>query len=64
MINYIKNDFRRVREAWGYLVGKEIPVGMFIPYYIVVGILTLPITLLMWIYYKIKIKRLMKEWEA
>lgn len=58
MINYIKNDFRSVRDSLGYFLGKVIPLWIAIPYYVIVGIIALPFVPFVWVWYKIQMKRL------
>ena len=64
MINYIKNDFNNVRAALSCMFGKNIPVGIVIPYYIIVGLLTLPLSLvaiIVWKIIQIRIKKINGE---
>jgi hypothetical protein len=56
MINWIKRDFITVREALGYLVKKEVPMGIAVLYYVILGIITLPLALILWPIYKIYTK--------
>ena len=58
IINFIKKDFVNVRANLSYVRGRNIPLGIFIPYYIIIGFFTLPMTPFVWLYYKIKIKRI------
>lgn len=60
MINYIKGDFWRVKEASEEVLGRHIPLWVFTPYYIIVGLLALPILPIVWLVYTIKFKRMMK----
>ena len=67
MIKFIKRDFRSVKEALGFMIGKDVPVGIAILYYIIVGLIALPLMPFIWIYYLIemrKIRKIMKEYEA
>jgi len=67
MIAFIKRDFRRVHEALNLWTGKQVPMGLFVLYYI----LMLPVALLLTpyaIYVVIKqnqaMKKIFKDWEA
>ena len=67
MINFIKNDFRSVREALGYLVRREVPVGIAILYYVIVVAFTMILAPFIWIgcmitvkHYERKLKRMME----
>lgn len=57
MINFIKNDFRSVREAMNYLVNRKVPLGIVILYYVVAGLLLLPLAPFVWLIYKIQLRR-------
>jgi hypothetical protein len=59
MINWIKRDFSSVREAWGYLLHREIPIGIAILYYVIIGCITIPLTPLIWVINKIYMKILL-----
>lgn len=43
IITFIKNDFVNVREHLSYKFGRKIPLGIYLPYYIIVGLIVLPI---------------------
>jgi len=51
MLKRLRNDYNRTREALDHLVGKHVPLGIFILYYIIM----LPIGLLLLIPLKIYI---------
>lgn len=61
MIKFIKNDYKRVIEALGYLVGRKIPFGIGLLYYIIVGAIALPFMPFAWLYCKIRIMRFDRE---
>lgn len=64
VINYFKNDFGKTKDAWQFILNREIPNGVYIPMYIVMGILVLPLTpfvLLFVLYSKIRINMLLKK---
>lgn len=50
MIKFIKNDYKQVIEALGYLVGRKIPFGIGLLYYIIVGAIALPFVPLVYIW--------------
>lgn len=65
MIKHIKNDYKNVTEALGYVVGRKIPLGIGILYYIIVGAIMLPFMPFIWIYYKLyllKVKRYLNKY--
>ena len=64
MINFIKNDYRRVKGYLEYSIGKKIPNGIVLSYYIIVGAIVLPFIpfIKVWCNYEIKkMEREMKE---
>ena len=63
MINFIKNDFKRTRNGLNELTGKEVPLGIFVIYYVVVGLLVLPLYPFVRLYIYLKFKKLIKELE-
>ena len=63
MIKFIKNDYRNVTEALEYLVGRKIPFGICLLYYIIVGAIALPFAPFAWLYCKIQILRLNREFK-
>jgi hypothetical protein len=61
MIQYFRNDFARVWFALNMVVGKEVPFGLALLYYIVAlpfALIAMPFILLI---YQIQIRRLKKE---
>ena len=54
IITFIKNDFVNVRAHMSYAYGRNIPLGLFIPYYIIIGLIALPMLPFIWLYYRIK----------
>ena len=64
IINYLKNDFIKVRFYLGLQFNREIPFGIALLYYVVVGIIVLPLVPFAWIGTRIwifYIKRQMKK---
>jgi hypothetical protein len=61
MINFIKNDFVRVRWTLNYLLHREIPFGVFLAYYVIVGTLLLPISLIAWVGCKIYYMNMIRD---
>jgi len=60
MIKFIKNDFIRGREALNEVVGRRIPLGSYILYYVIGFILSLPLRLCAIIWYRYKIRKIEK----
>ncbi len=61
MIQYFRNDFEKVWFALSIVVGKEVPFGLALLYYIValpIALIIMPFILLI---YQIQIRRLKKE---
>jgi uncharacterized integral membrane protein len=63
MINKIKWDFMGVKWQLEYLVKRDIPMGIAILYYVVVGVIMLPFYPIMWVSTKIYLRRLEKQCE-
>lgn len=63
MIKFIKNDYKMVTMALEYLVGRNIPFGIKLLYYVIVGAIALPFVPFMWIWYKITILRFDREFK-
>ena len=61
MINFIKRDFNGVSMALEYLVGRKIPFGIKLVYYIIVGAVALPFVPFAWLRCKIQLKRFENE---
>lgn len=61
MIKYIKNDFKSVREGLNSITGREVPIGIAIPYYIIVGLIALPLMPFALLYRKSVIKKYTKD---
>ncbi len=64
MINYIKRDFNSVRNTLEGWCKRSIPTGIFLIYYIIVGVIAIPFyTLIPFIklYFKWKVNRIIKQ---
>jgi len=59
-INFIKNDFISVREALNYIFKRNIPLWIYIPYYVIVGVILTPVFVILLFVYKIRIWRFNK----
>lgn len=62
IIKFIKEDFVNVRAYLSYRKGKNVPMALFVPYYVIIGmlaVLTIPIWLtITCIHYKVTLKQL------
>lgn len=63
MIKFIKNDYKSSTMALEYLVGRKIPFGIKLLYYIIVGAIALPLYPFAWLYCKIQLIRLNREFK-
>lgn len=62
-INWIKRDFIGCRANLSFIVGKDVSLKVFIPYYVVMFLLVLPFYPLVKIYVKIQMRKLKRELE-
>ena len=63
MIKYIKNDYKRSTMALEYLVGRKIPFGIKLLYYVIVGAIALPFMPFVWLYCKYQLKKFDREFK-
>ena len=56
MIKHIKKDFNRVRLGLDCVLNRKVPLGIFILYYVVAGLIVLPFWPFVWLYYKITLE--------
>lgn len=63
IITFIKNDFVNVREYWSCKFGRQIPLGIYLPYYIIVGLIALPTLPFIVLYYWIKAEILFRKFK-
>jgi hypothetical protein len=66
-INFVKRDFESIHKILEGSIGRTIPKWIVVTYYVIVGLMALPLTLcvLIWSIWRInKIMKIMeKEWE-
>lgn len=63
IITFIKNDFVNVRDNLSCKFGREIPLGIYLPYYIIGGLISLPILPFIVLYYWIKTEILFRKFK-
>lgn len=56
MMNFFRTDFVNVRYALGELVGREVPLWIFIPYYVILGNIGFLMVPFIKLYFYIKFK--------
>jgi hypothetical protein len=64
MIKWVINDFKSMRASLSYMAGRNIPMWISIPYYIVGWMIALPFVPFVLVWSKIQMRKLNKELEA
>lgn len=59
----MKLDFWSVKEALEDALGKQISTWVFIPYYVIGALITIPLAPFIWVYFKIRLHYIMKEFK-